>query len=387
MGKGNEQMRAAAYYRMSTDEQTESIERQRSQVEPYAKQRGYKIVATYADEGIAGDEFAKRKDFQRLLRDAAKGDFDVIIADELSRISRQEIVEFIGTVVHPLQQAGVGIDTAKDGPMGWDDVVKIIMLAVRQSKSVDESKSLSRRVLTGMARTARRGQALAGRSAYGYKRDFESGKLLQMLPQSEIVREIFRRAASGESLWSVANDLNARGVPSPRGSQRGKAWCAHTLSYIIRNRAYIGEAVWGKTALGKYYKFANGQAVPRSFSKQTIPQRGRRKEKTAETDWIIVPDAHEPLIDRATFDAANRAVERRSRPGRAPHKSPNPEAYVFSGLIECGLCGYALCGLADRTRQRVRCECGWRGVAWLKPGVLSLPCARCGASRSRVRRR
>src|SRR2546421_7197169 len=100
---GNGQVRAAAYYRMSTADQKDSPERQRSQVRPYCKDKGYALVREYADEGIAGDVFGRRSGFQQLLRDASSGLYSVIVADEWSRLSRQDPVDFIATVVKPLK--------------------------------------------------------------------------------------------------------------------------------------------------------------------------------------------------------------------------------------------------------------------------------------------
>src|SRR4051794_19551360 len=94
----NGTVRAAAYYRMSTPKQKDSIERQQSQVRPYvgkSDQNGtphYVLVQEYADLAIAGDVFERRPDFQRLLKDAKAGLFSVIVVDEWSRLSRQEPV-------------------------------------------------------------------------------------------------------------------------------------------------------------------------------------------------------------------------------------------------------------------------------------------------------
>src|SRR4051812_2521201 len=110
-------VRAAAYYRMSTDEQEGSIDRQRSTTLPHAAHKGYRVVGEYPDEGVAGDEFAKRPQLQRLLADAKAGNFDVVVVDEVSRLSRQKFTEFIAKVAHPLEQAGVTVDSVAEGPL------------------------------------------------------------------------------------------------------------------------------------------------------------------------------------------------------------------------------------------------------------------------------
>src|SRR5438874_39337 len=100
-------VRAVAYYRMSDDKQENSIERQQSQVIPYAARQGYDIVRDYTDAGIAGDEEKKRKAFMRMLADAqTQGDFEVILSDDKDRFGRFDSITQ-GYYVKPLRDAGV----------------------------------------------------------------------------------------------------------------------------------------------------------------------------------------------------------------------------------------------------------------------------------------
>src|SRR5262249_54016112 len=130
---------AAAYYRMSKDEQEDSVERQRSQVLPYAARQGYEVVGEYEDLGIRGHEFERRPGLQRLLAAALAGRFRVILCDEPERLSRQEPIEFIEKVVAPLRRAGIVVDTVAKGRQDWDTVVGVIMLAITQDKAASES--------------------------------------------------------------------------------------------------------------------------------------------------------------------------------------------------------------------------------------------------------
>src|SRR5687768_7140155 len=121
-------VRAATYFRMSTDEQEDSIDRQRSQVLPHCGQKRYRVVSEHADEGIAGDEFARRPGLQKPLAGAKAGLFDVVVVDEVSRLSRQRFTEFMATVAYPLDQAGVTLDSVTEGALGWDEVVDILKM-------------------------------------------------------------------------------------------------------------------------------------------------------------------------------------------------------------------------------------------------------------------
>ncbi len=148
--------RAAIYTRKSTNRQEDSIERQLSSVLPYCERKGYTLIGEpYTDSGIAGDVFDKRPAFQKLLRDARAGLFEVIVCDEWSRLSRQEPVDFIASTVKPLKDAGVTLDCVAEGPQRWDDLAQLILMTVRADKSQGESKTRSYRVLTGMANKAR----------------------------------------------------------------------------------------------------------------------------------------------------------------------------------------------------------------------------------------
>src|SRR5579871_5867157 len=115
----SEPIRAVAYYRMSTDKQEDSIDRQRSQVEPYAPKHGYTILRDYMDEGIGGDEVAKRAQFVQMLKDAQRGQFRVILCDDKDRFGRFDSIDY-GYYVKPLRDAGVKLVTVAQGLIDWN---------------------------------------------------------------------------------------------------------------------------------------------------------------------------------------------------------------------------------------------------------------------------
>src|SRR6516164_5162255 len=122
---------AAVYYRMSDDKQENSIDRQRSQVLPYAQTHRYRIVAEYTDEGIPGDEIHKRREFQRLLRDAQAGLFTAILCDDKDRFGRFDSID-AGEVIAPLRRKGVWLDTVAQVRNDWDDFASRMMGGIRQ---------------------------------------------------------------------------------------------------------------------------------------------------------------------------------------------------------------------------------------------------------------
>ena len=226
-------VRYAGYYRKSTDHQEQSIDRQKAQVVPYVTRQGGKLVAEYTDEGVPGDEFEKRSDFQRLLRDAAAAKFDVIVVDEPSRLSRQNPIELIEKVVAPLRRSGVRIDTVTKGPLDYESLAGIIMMTVHAHKSEEEPRDPSRRTLGGIAKKAKAGNWFGWAPPYGLRIvreiDQETGKVVSRAcvfgPEEEVraVRFIFDAVANrGWPLRRVCRELEARRVkpPVPRGAGR-----------------------------------------------------------------------------------------------------------------------------------------------------------------------
>src|SRR5262245_56684400 len=100
--------RAAIYIRMSTEDQPDSPERQRSQILPHCEKLGVKVVKEYVDLAQRGWD-PSRSEFQRMLADAKARQFDIIVVDEVSRLSRQSPLDYIQTVACPLRDAGVVI--------------------------------------------------------------------------------------------------------------------------------------------------------------------------------------------------------------------------------------------------------------------------------------
>ncbi|HEY7328765.1 MAG TPA: recombinase family protein [Gemmataceae bacterium] len=386
-----EAVRAGIYARKSTTRQEDSIERQLSSVLPYCEKKEYLIVGEpYVDEGIAGDVFDKRPAFQRLLKDAKAGLFDVIVCDEWSRLSRQEPVKFISTVVDPLKDADVTLDCVAEGVQRWDDLAQLILMTVRADKSQGESKTRSYRTLTGMAEHARR-RAILGPAPYGYLTEYETiqepGKPPRIVParfipdprKAHVVRWIFEKYVQGGwSMYDLARELNARAVEPPAGKggrasktrQRGQPcqhWTTSSIRAILKNPRYTGALTWNRRSRGKYHRLADGQA--KAVSK--VSDRPNEQE-----EWIVSSEPpHEALCTQEQFD---RAQERMlANKGRKVSTDP----YLFAGLVTCSHCGRTLTGLTVKNKRRYRCHkfdssgnvvCGNNAVdeSWLLDRVL-----------------
>jgi site-specific DNA recombinase len=372
----NGALRACTYYRKSTDRQEDSIDRQSLQVTRYAASRGYRLVAEFKDEGLAGDLFDRRPDFQKMLAAAARQEFDVILVDEPSRLSRQNPIELIEKVVAPLRRSGVKIDTASKGLLDYESLAGLIMMTVHAHKSEDESRDLSRRTLGGMARRALAGEWFRGVAPFGLRvlREFDpaTGKITSrrcvLGPEEEVrtVRFIFDAVANrGWSLRRICRELEDRAVKPPVGNGRGSnkrdgRWNAGTVRKMLTNRKYVGDLEWNKVRRGKY-SFWKGGSAGRVEQESRL---NRRNTRNGKTDVIVCPDVIPALIDRDTFARAGAALALAQK-----KTSPNDETarYLFTHLLTCGDCGSFLRGQPFRGEKVYLCakykEYGARGCS------------------------
>jgi DNA invertase Pin-like site-specific DNA recombinase len=349
---------AAAYYRMSNDQQEASIPRQRESVQAFAAKNGYHIVREYQDEGISGDATEKRDGFLRMREDVRKGDFRVILCWDKDRFGRFDSIEQ-GYWVKPIRDAGVRLVTVGQGAVDWDSFGgRIVDAALAESKH-EFLRSLSRNTTAGQIRRAKAAQFTGGSVPYAFdrmllneraepQRRLKRGEVTDRprgwytvltpsddLAELEIVRWLYDAYDTREvSLRTLANELNARGVPGP-ASLPGKPapWGRGAVRKILDNRRYTGDFVWGETNMGKYSRAVNGEAQPVTGLPRT-KSGGYRRQKN-EDGAIVVPDAHPAIVDRALWER----VQAKRRARRDNHRRPRGAGYLLGGLLRCGHCG------------------------------------------------
>src|SRR5262249_42869750 len=144
-------------------------------------------------------------------------------------------------------------------------------------------------------------------------------------------------------------ELHRRGVPGPRGSGW---WNTSTIARILRNRRYVGDWVYNRTAGGKYVT-AKGGLVENRKAKRKPDQKHAPERKLPEEDWVIVPDWHPAIIDRLTF-ALVQARLAHNRERKTPHVGGG--SFVLNQLLVCGQCGLVMWGFAERGQNKYRCS-------------------------------
>jgi DNA invertase Pin-like site-specific DNA recombinase len=330
---------------MSTLKQEDSIERQKSQVEPYAAKHAYEIVRVYSDPGISGSEITRRKEFQRMLRDAQTGAFQAILCDDKDRFGRFDSID-AGEIIAPLRRKGVWVDTVAQGKIDWNSFAGRVTDAVLQEAKHLEQAAISHRVLSHQLLAARNGVHTGGFAPYGYRLEPHPvyGKIL--VPdghKAEVVRFIFRRYDEGATLGQLAAELAERGVSSPSGLPH---WSRKVLRGVLTNRKYVGDTTWGVHAVGKRYRHGgNGVLVG-------TPRGGKRYHNLPPSEWVVREQTHEGLVDRDLYARVQgRLAQNRGR------KTPltGGGEFVLCKLLTCGNCGAHLLGATRKGRRVYLC--------------------------------
>lgn len=328
-------LNAASYARFSTDLQTDkSIDDQQRLCRGLAERNGWHIVAELSDHAISGASLI-RPSIQRLLRMIENREIDIVIAEALDRLSRDQ--EHIAHIYKQCEFAGIKIFTYAEGEI---DVLK---KGVKGIMSELFLKDLAQKTHRGLEGVAKEGRSAGGRS-YGYKavnKLDDKGELIRGLrcidpDESKIVIRIFKEYVAGASPKAIVKGLNTDGIPSPRGGE----WGFSTINGnrkrgngILNNELYIGRSVWNRQQFFKH------------------PKTGTRNARVRKADDVTVVEVPElRIIDQELWDAAKRVQGRLDQKTQFWQKQ-RPKG-LLSGLLRCGCCGG---GYAKITLDRVGC--------------------------------
>ena len=396
--------RAAEYLRCSTDNQPDSIDEQRKSIERFAEQEGFVITATYADQARSGTRASGRPQFLRMISDAKLPNrtFDYVVVLDVSRFSRGDPDE-AAYYRHLIKRQGVELVYVTEG-FGQDENSQIL-LAVKQLQVRGEVKDTSLKTISKQVSRIQQGWRPGGMPPFGYDLQYldsvgkfiravryletgekqildedgnvtrvlakgdklskftsEGTKLMLSSPERvELVRRMFDMYINGAlGFKQIAARLNNEKVPSPRNGNWSASmmpgWSLSTIRGIITNPNYTGTLYWNLRSEGEFHRISDGQAVKRK------PKRAGKKNRdwNDPSDWIVQPDSHPAIIDKATYDEAQRLREFRSRRKQgAPYTSGRAKSspYLLGGLIKCARCGHKYHGRTiNSTKYRLSGE-------------------------------
>lgn len=316
---------AAAYARYSSDEQRPtSIDDQLRRCRDVAEKEGLTIEErlTFSDNAVSGlDKGQARRQYQRLIDAIEARECSVVIADEVSRLTRE--VEEGGRLMKLVDRIGLrvltadGVDTAREG---WRPVWMLKLMAARM-----EVESTSKRTTRGMLGQLDRGYQIA-QPPFGYRAVLDvapTGRVLGTTwviqeEEAAIVRRIFECRHQGMSARLIAVELQKGSVLPPGASRSdGKPyWRPPSVSRLWANPIYRGVFVW------------NGSGYSKS--------RARRRRETLQTQ------AFERPALRIVSDELWASCNRKRAAGRTEPAPRGGGKRLFSGLVRCGDCNSLL---------------------------------------------
>ena len=203
---------AVIYARYSSHNQKEeSIEQQVLECTEFAKTNGLNVVEIYADSAVSG-KTDRRTSFQRLLRDAEKGKFQVVIAYKSNRIARN----MLNALQYENRLDGYGIRTLYAKEEFGDTAAGRFALRTMMNVNQFYSENMAEDIMRGLMDNAAEGKT-NGQLTFGHVRG-KDGRYEIQEQEAQVVKEIYDRVLGGETFVDIANDLNSRGLRTKRGN-------------------------------------------------------------------------------------------------------------------------------------------------------------------------
>ncbi len=271
-------LRVAAYCRVSTDskEQLGSLE---NQIEFYTnyirKQINWTLAGVYSDNA-SGVRIKKRTGYQQMMKDCKQGKVDLILAKSISRFGRDTLTTIKD--IRRLKKMNIGIYFEVGGFNTLTTSDSIIDQYATLAQA--ESQSHSENVKFGMRRRMESGRTLLNHTQFlGYTKG-PDGELKVVPEEAEIVRKIFELYLQGNGVHKIKRYLEEHGIKTVTGKAE---WSTSTIDRLLSNEKYIGQVLMQKTCTPDFLT-------------------GRQVKNQGQLAKYLVEDAHEPIIDKDTFE-------------------------------------------------------------------------------------
>ena len=260
-------------------------------------QQDMKFVDLYCDYGHPGTDF-DRPAFEKLLNDVKSGRIDCIVVKDLSRFGRSylEAGYYIEKIFPLLDVRFVAVEERFDTDSRKEGDGYVIPL----KNMINElySRDISKKVSTALAVRQRRGDFIGSWASYGYEKCADDPHRIQ--PDKDtawVVQKIFQMRLLGMGCKDIADRLNEQGIDSPSHMRYLKGelineryahckWQGQMIKKILSNLVYLGHMVQGRKR-GTFYE-------------------GNRQKVLPESEWIVVKNTHEPIIDEKVFQAVQQ---------------------------------------------------------------------------------
>ena len=311
-----------------------------------------RLTEVYSDNGKTGTVF-DRPAWNRLMEDVRTGKVQCIVVRDLSRFGRDyvETGSYLEKIFPALGTRFISVKENFDN-FTCGNAMESLSVSLQNLVNAMYSRDISKKVSTALRAQMETGIFRNRNLPYGYLWNEDKTAYVVDEEAAAVVRQIFEWKLREVSVYTIVERLKAGGIESPErhkrragtrngGNIQGEGWCPSTIRGILQNRAYIGEMICGKSETALY--------------------KGLKKHVTETDKWIVVPDAHPPIVSVSDFEAVERQMQKDSTHREtAMEWSADIRAGMidlFAGKIFCADCGKRM----YYKRQRI---CGCKNVTF-----------------------
>ncbi|QZY56496.1 recombinase family protein [Crassaminicella profunda] len=295
--------RVIGYTRVSTQMQADeglSLEAQKTNLEDYCKRYDYEFLGIYQDAGLSGKN-TNRPELMKLIHDAQKKLFDIVLVWKISRISRN--LKDLLTIVEDLEKHDIALISCTE-PFDTSTHLGKAFLQILGTFAELERNTLAENVKMSLIDNAKKGKWNGG-LVYGY--DAVDGELFVNEEESAVVKKIYDLYIQGWGYGKIINHLNSQYIKSKRGA----AWTLQQIKRTLSNPIYIGEKSYNKI-----------------IDKGTNPRVNPKEEAI-----IIHENSHIPIIEQSRFELVQRLIKSKSL-----RKQNLKHIHLLSGILKCPYC-------------------------------------------------
>ena len=320
----------ALYERLSRDDESagdsNSIVNQKKYLESYAAQMGYENCIHYTDDGYSGGNF-ERPSWKRLIADIEAGKVAHVIVKDMSRAGRDYLQTGFYTEVffrqHNVHFVAIanGVDSNDQNSNEFAPFLNIM--------NEWYLRDLSRKQRTAIRVKGESGKPTTNCAIYGYKKD-PADKYHWLIDEeaAAVVRRIFRLTIEGNGPYEIARMFFDDKIETPavyfgkqnKGIWKSKEefpnpynWSGYIVAQILSKPEYMGHTV--------------------NFRSHKLSYKDKSSIKNPEDEWLIFENTHEAIVDKETWELAQKL---RKTPRRIDTMG---EANPLTGLLYCADCG------------------------------------------------
>lgn len=342
----NANFKCALYIRLSREDgddlESESVSNQRILLHDFLKKNNFLFIEEYVDDGYSGGNF-NRPAFKRMIKDLENGKINCVITKDLSRLGR----DYIDTgryIERYFPEHNIRYIAVNDDIDTFDENKSGDMMPFKLSMNDMYAKDISKKVRSTLYAMKKDGQFCGSLPSYGYKKDpNDKHRLIPDPETAPVVKRIFALYIEGYGTMKIAQILTEEKIKTPVEVKNYKKeldkanyphiWKDSSVNNILKNRVYTGCLIQHTT--------------------QNINYKTKKRRPLPESEWCIVENTHEAIIDKKTFELA-RSIRNKSN-----YYDPNhvKNKYVLKDLVFCKDCGARMSISNDKTRNRIIMNC------------------------------